>query len=80
MAARREGERAFGNDVGAMPVALKPVPEEVIAWVKRLNPGALSGFPEDGLTVGRLAALTCAYYAEVGADPDAREGRFWIWK
>lgn len=56
------------------------VPEEVIARVKRLNPGALPGFPEGGLTLGGLAALTCAYYAEVGKGPAAEDERFWIWQ
>lgn len=43
-----------------MPGADKPVPEAVIDWVRWLNNGVLFGFPEDGLTLGTLAALTRA--------------------
>lgn len=80
MAGRGVGERSFGNGVGATPGAQRQVPEEVIAWVKRLNRGALPGLPEDGLTLGALETLTCAYYAEVGEGPAAEDERFWIWQ
>lgn len=80
MAVNRDKGNLVDIDIRAMPEALRLVPEAVIARVRWLQDGGLTGFPEEGLTVGALATLTCACYAEVGDDPTAREDRFWIWQ